>query len=81
MNCFLFVEFCDKFFPERKNVMGYRVKIQKVERPSNRSFYLNFPMALAEALDVKKGEIFEWSVKDRNTLIIKRIKKYKKKEK
>jgi len=61
--------------------MGYRVKIQKVERPSNRSFYLNFPMALAEALDVKKGEIFEWSVKDRNTLIIKRIKKYKKKEK
>ena len=54
--------------------MGYRVKIQKVERPSNRSFYLNFPMALAEALDVKKGETFEWSVEDRNTLIVKRVK-------
>ena len=54
--------------------MGYRVKIQKVQRPSNRSFYLNFPMALAEALDVKKGEIFEWSVEDRNTLIVKRVK-------
>ena len=53
--------------------MGYRVKIQKVQRPSSRSFYLNFPMALAEALDVKKGEAFEWSVQDRNTLIVKRV--------
>jgi len=61
--------------------MGYRVKIQKVERPSNRSFYLNFPMALAEALDVKKGETFEWSVEDRNTLIVKRVKPAKSKQK
>ena len=53
--------------------MGYRVKIQKVQRPSNRSFYLNFPMALAEALDVQKGETFEWSVQDRNTLIVRRV--------
>jgi len=53
--------------------MGYRVKIQKVQRPSNRSFYLNFPMALAEALDVQKGETFEWSVQDRNTLIVTRV--------
>jgi len=55
--------------------MGYRVKIQKVERPSNRSFYLNFPMALAEALGVQKGEAFEWEVQDRHTLIVRRIAK------
>lgn len=61
--------------------MGYRVKIQKVERPSNRSFYLNFPMALAEALDVKKGETFEWEIQDRNTLIVKRIAPSKSKKK
>ena len=61
--------------------MGYRVKIQKVERPSNRSFYLNFPMALAEALDVKKGEAFEWSIENRNTLIVKRVKPAKPKRK
>lgn len=53
--------------------MGYRVKIQKVERPSSRSFYLNFPMALAEALDVEKGEVFEWTLEDRQTLILKRV--------
>lgn len=57
--------------------MGYRVKIQKVERPSNRSFYLNFPMVLAETLGVKKGEEFEWSVEDRNTLILTRVKRAK----
>jgi hypothetical protein len=53
--------------------MGYKVKIQKVQRPSNRSFYLNFPMALAEALDVEKGEVFEWSIQDKYTLIAKRV--------
>jgi len=54
--------------------MGYVVKIQKVERPTNRSFYLNFPMALAEAIGVQKGESFEWSLEDKNTLILRRLK-------
>jgi hypothetical protein len=53
--------------------MGYRVKIQKVERPTNKSFYVNFPVALAEAIEVAKGEAFEWSVEDKNTLVFKRI--------
>ena len=26
---------------------GYRVKMQKLERPTNRSYYVNFPVALA----------------------------------
>jgi hypothetical protein len=54
--------------------MGYRVKIQKVERPTNRSFYLNFPLVLAEAMGVEKGEEFEWVVEDRNTLVLNRVK-------
>lgn len=53
--------------------MGYAVKIQKVERPTNKSFYVNFPVALAEAIEVAKGESFEWSVEDKNTLVFKRI--------
>lgn len=53
--------------------MGYNVKIQKVERPTNTSFYVNFPAAIAEATDVKKGEEMEWFVEDRNTFILKRI--------
>lgn len=54
--------------------MGYRVKMQKVERPTNRSFYLNFPLVLAEAMGVEKGEEFEWVVEDRNTLVLHRMK-------
>lgn len=52
--------------------MGYLIKVQKVERPTNRSYYLNFPVALAEAIDLGKGEEWEWSVEDKNTLILTR---------
>jgi bifunctional DNA-binding transcriptional regulator/antitoxin component of YhaV-PrlF toxin-antitoxin module len=54
--------------------MGYRVKLQKVERPTNRSYYLNVPVPLAEALNLKKGEEFEWMIEDRNTLVLRRVK-------
>jgi len=61
--------------------MGYPVKIQKVERPSNRSFYLNFPMAIAQALNIQKGETFEWSIQDQSTFTLKRLKPIKPKSK
>ncbi len=60
--------------------MGYLIKVQKVERPTNRSYYLNFPVALAEAVDLAKGEEWEWSVEDKNTLVLTRkIKKPRRK--
>ena len=52
--------------------MGYPVKVQKVERPTNRSYYVNLPTAVAEAIAVGKGETFEWSVEDKNTLVLSR---------
>jgi hypothetical protein len=57
--------------------LGYNVKIQKVERPTNTSFYVNFPAAIADATDVQKGEEMEWFVEDRNTFILKRIRERK----
>lgn len=54
--------------------MGYRIRIQKVDRPSNRSFYVNFPAPIADAVNMQKGEELEWIVEDRNTFIIKRVK-------
>jgi antitoxin component of MazEF toxin-antitoxin module len=57
--------------------MGYRVKIQKVERPTNKSFYINFPAALAEAAEIEKGEDFEWQTEDRNTFVSRRVIKAK----
>jgi bifunctional DNA-binding transcriptional regulator/antitoxin component of YhaV-PrlF toxin-antitoxin module len=57
--------------------MGYRIRIQKVDRPSNRSYYVNFPAPIADAVKMQKGEELEWIVEDRNTFILKRAKSAK----
>ena len=54
--------------------MGYIVKIQKVDRGSTKSFYINFPAAIAESSSIKKGEEMEWLIEDRNTFVLKRTK-------
>jgi len=54
--------------------MGYLVKIQKVDRPTNRSFYVSLPVVLAEALAIDKGEEFQWMIEDKNTLLLLRAK-------
>jgi len=64
----------------QNTAMGYLIKVQKVERPTNRSYYLNFPVVLAQAMDLAKGEEWEWSVEDKNTLVLTRkIKKTRRK--
>lgn len=60
--------------------MGYLTKIQKVERPTNQSFYVNLPSALAQAMDIEKGEEFEWIIENKNLLILQRVKKIKNKK-
>ena len=55
--------------------MGYLIKVQKVERPTNRSYYVNLPVVLAEAINLQKGEQWEWSMEDKNTLVLSRVKK------
>ena len=57
--------------------MGYKVKIQKVERPTNKSYYVNLPAAMADAAEIQKAEEFEWQVEDRNTFILRRSKPLK----
>lgn len=49
---------------------GYLIKVQKVDRPTNRSYYLNLPVVLAEALEIKKGEEMKWLVEDKNLLLL-----------
>jgi hypothetical protein len=56
--------------------MGYLIKVQKVDRPTNRSYYLNLPVVLAEAMELSKSEEWEWFVEDKNTLVL--IRKNKK---
>jgi len=54
--------------------MGYNVKIQRVDRKTTKSFYVNFPAAVAEAANIKKSEEMEWIIEDRNTFILRRVK-------
>lgn len=54
--------------------MGHSVKIQRVDRGTTKSFYMNFPAALAEAAGIEKGEAFEWLLEDRNTFVLRREK-------
>lgn len=57
-----------------EKTMGYKVKIQKVDRPTNCSYYINFPVPIADSVEMQKGEELEWFVEDRNTFIVRRIK-------
>jgi len=52
--------------------MGYKVKLQKVSRPTNNTFYVTLPVVLVETMRLVKGEEFEWLLEDKNTLILRR---------
>jgi len=58
--------------------MGYKVKIQKVDRRNTKSFYVNFPVAVAESAQLEKGEEMEWFIEDKNTFVLKRVRLAKK---
>lgn len=57
--------------------MGYKIKVQRVERRGTQSFYVNFPASIAEAGQIQKGEEMEWLIEDKDTYVLKRIKKSK----
>jgi hypothetical protein len=54
--------------------MGYKVRIQHVQRTSTSSYYVNFPVAVAESILAEKAEEWEWLVEDKNTLVFRRLK-------
>lgn len=60
--------------------MGYKIKIQKVQRPTNKSYYVNMPAAIAESIGLEKGEEMEWEIEDKNLLVLKRVKPKKMKK-
>lgn len=57
--------------------MGYKVKIQRVERGNTKSFYVNFPASIAEAGQIEKGEEMEWLIEDKDTYVLRRKTKSK----
>ena len=52
--------------------MGYPAKIQQITRKDFNQYYINFPRTIAMAINFSKGDIVEWEILDKDTLILKR---------
>lgn len=53
--------------------MGHPTKVQVIQRQNSEQWYVNFPAAVARALELGKGEVVEWVIEDKTTLILKRV--------
>jgi antitoxin component of MazEF toxin-antitoxin module len=53
--------------------MGYPTKVQLIRRTDSEQWYINFPAALAQALEFTKGETVEWVIQDRHHLRLERV--------
>lgn len=53
--------------------MGFPTKVQLIKRASSEQWYINFPSALAQAMDFTRGETVEWSVEDKSLLALRRL--------
>ncbi len=53
--------------------MGYPTKVQLIQRSKGADqWYINFPTAIAEALDFEKGETVHWHIEDKANLVLHR---------
>ena len=52
--------------------MGYPTRVQLIQRKASQQWYVNFPAALAQAMDFRKGEVVEWTVQGRDSLLLQR---------
>lgn len=52
--------------------MGFPTKVQLIKRKQSEQWYINFPSAMAQAMDFQKGETVEWYVEDKGLLALKR---------
>jgi hypothetical protein len=54
--------------------MGFPTKVQLIQRKDSQQWYINFPSAVAQAMEFQRGEIVEWIVEDKNRLRLRRRK-------
>lgn len=50
--------------------MGYKTKIQLIKRQSSEQWYINFPSAVAQAMEFDRGEIAEWLIDNHQRLVL-----------
>jgi hypothetical protein len=52
--------------------MGYPTKVQLIKRKHSEQWYINFPSAVARAMEFTRGEVVEWMIEDKRHLVLRR---------
>lgn len=53
--------------------MGFPTKVQLIKRAASEQWYINFPSAVAQAMEFERGEVVEWIVEDNAMLVLRRL--------
>ena len=53
--------------------MGFPTKVQLINRKASEQWYINFPSAIAQAMEFAKGETVEWIIEDKALLALRRL--------
>jgi hypothetical protein len=56
----------------QEELMGYPTKIQVIKRKASEQWYVNFPAAIAHAMEFDKGETVEWIIEDKGQMVLRR---------
>lgn len=54
-------------------IMGFPTKVQLIRRQASEQWYINFPSAVAQAMEFEKGELVEWIIEDKAQLVLRRL--------
>ena len=52
--------------------MGFPTKIQLIKRAKSEQWYINFPSAIAQAMEFERGEVVEWLIQDKQKMVLTR---------
>ena len=55
-------------------VTAFPASAQLIQRKDSQQWYINFPSAVAQAMEFTRGEVVEWIVEDKNRLLLRRRK-------
>lgn len=53
--------------------MGFPTKVQLINRKNSQQWFINFPSAVAQAMEFVRGETVEWIIEDKAQLVLRRV--------
>ena len=53
--------------------MGYPTNVQLINRKDSQQWFINFPSAVARAMEFQRSETVEWIIEDKSQLVLRRL--------